>query len=446
MGTMAQMALSDLRDKTKRGQLGRIRAGRIPCGLAYGYEVVPPPPGAKESGERRIIDAEADIVRRIFTEYAAGKSPRNIAAQLNKDKQLGPNGRPWGDTTIRGQSDRGTGVLNNALYIGRLAWNRCSYVKDPSTGRRVARVNPASQWEIVEVPELRIIDQDLWDTVRVRQDSLKFDITPAEAGSHALNGTHRRKFLLSGLLTCGCCNGGYTVIGKDRYGCATRRGKGTCTNDQSITRQRIEQRVLSGLKDRMLNPEIVAEFVNGLAEETVAARREALEFASRLDAERSDIERRLEGVLRAIENGAWSNALQVRLTELESRKASMAQAMEPPLAMSLPANAAEIYRDKVANLVNALAQPDICREAADILASLIDRVTLTPDAGAPDGLRVELQGDLAMILAAAGVTDAGSKHEAPASRGAEPGLDGSLLSVVAGTRIGRDRHSLTISI
>jgi hypothetical protein len=30
MGTMAQMTLSDLRDKTKRGQLGRVRAGRIP--------------------------------------------------------------------------------------------------------------------------------------------------------------------------------------------------------------------------------------------------------------------------------------------------------------------------------------------------------------------------------------------------------------------------------
>ena len=54
----------------------------------------------------------------------------------------GPDGRPWGDTTIRGQADRGTGLLNNALYVGRLEWNRCSYVKDPRTGKRVARPNP----------------------------------------------------------------------------------------------------------------------------------------------------------------------------------------------------------------------------------------------------------------------------------------------------------------
>src|SRR5687767_8348747 len=40
MGTMAQLFLSDLRDKTKRGQLGRALAGKIPGGHAYGYALV----------------------------------------------------------------------------------------------------------------------------------------------------------------------------------------------------------------------------------------------------------------------------------------------------------------------------------------------------------------------------------------------------------------------
>jgi hypothetical protein len=39
---------------------------------------------------------------------------------------LGPGGHDWRDTTIRGQLDRGTGILNNSLYAGRLEWNRCS--------------------------------------------------------------------------------------------------------------------------------------------------------------------------------------------------------------------------------------------------------------------------------------------------------------------------------
>ena len=71
---------------------------------------------------------EAAIVQRIFEDYAAGKSPRQIAHELNAEGVPGPGGRVWGDTTIRGQVDRGTGILNNTLYVGRLSWNRCSYV------------------------------------------------------------------------------------------------------------------------------------------------------------------------------------------------------------------------------------------------------------------------------------------------------------------------------
>jgi DNA invertase Pin-like site-specific DNA recombinase len=39
MGMMAQMALKDLGEKTKRGQLGRVLKGRIPAGIAYGYKI-----------------------------------------------------------------------------------------------------------------------------------------------------------------------------------------------------------------------------------------------------------------------------------------------------------------------------------------------------------------------------------------------------------------------
>ena len=71
-----------------------------------------------------------------------------------------PRRDPWGDTTVRGQVKRGTGIVNNELCIGRLIWNRQRYVKGPSTGRRVSRLNPATEW-IKDVPELRILDDAL---------------------------------------------------------------------------------------------------------------------------------------------------------------------------------------------------------------------------------------------------------------------------------------------
>ena len=437
MGTMAQMTLSDLREKTKRGQLGRAREGRIPGGLAYGYDVVPPAPGSKDAGERRINQAEAEVVRRIFRDYAAGKSPRRIAHELNAEGIPGPGGRNWGDTTLRGQPERGTGLLNNTLYIGMLSWNRCSYVKDPRTGRRIARVNPVDQREHTAVPDLRIVDQALWEATQDRRTTMAFGIGRSESGE-ALNRAHRRKFLLSGLLRCGYCGGGYTIIGPDQYGCAARRSKGTCTNNVIINRARIEKRVLDALKGRMLAPELVAEFVKAFTEEVAAAQRTNASTSDASKRELSDVQRRLEGVLRAVENGAWSTALQTRLHELEQRKSTLEEAVQaaeaPAPVIRLHPNVAGLYRQKVEGLEAALSDPAIRTEAIDALSAMIEAVVLTPDAEALDGLSAELHGDLAIILAAAG-GEGLPVQRAPSGRGLVGGrvVSGGVLSVVAGT-------------
>jgi site-specific DNA recombinase len=135
-GTMNALFLKDLAQKTRRGLEGRVRQGRSGGGLCFGYDLV-----SGETGARRINEAEAGIVRRIFREYAAGRSARAIAKRLNRDGIAGPQGREWRDTAIRGHATRGTGILNNELYIGRLVWNRLTYKKDPSTGRRRSRIN-----------------------------------------------------------------------------------------------------------------------------------------------------------------------------------------------------------------------------------------------------------------------------------------------------------------
>ena len=63
MGMMAQMALKDLGEKTKRGQLGRVLKGRIPAGIAYGYRSIKK--ADDDAGMREIVPEKAAIVRRI---------------------------------------------------------------------------------------------------------------------------------------------------------------------------------------------------------------------------------------------------------------------------------------------------------------------------------------------------------------------------------------------
>lgn len=73
---------------------------------------------------------------------------------------------------------------------------------------------------------------------------------------------NRAKHLFSGLLKCGDCGGGYTIVGKSHYGCANTRNKGICENRLTIKREDLEARVLSGLKKQLLRPDLIAEFVS----------------------------------------------------------------------------------------------------------------------------------------------------------------------------------------
>jgi hypothetical protein len=164
-------------------------------------------------------------------------------------------------------------------------WGR---VKDPRTGKRVPRPNPPESWERVEVPDLRIVDDALWMQVKARQIAIRHAVRPvqgeeadANVGGPSLNATHRPRFLLSGLMVGGCCGGGYTVVAKDRYGCATRKQKGTCANARTISRQEIEGRVLVGLKERLMASDMVEAFMAAFVEETARVRVEA---AGRRDA------------------------------------------------------------------------------------------------------------------------------------------------------------------
>jgi site-specific DNA recombinase len=84
-GTMNALYLKDLAQKTHRGLEGRVRSGMSGGGICYGYDLVP-----GQTGARKINQAEAAIVVRVFEEYAAGRSPQAITMQLNKQQVPGP--------------------------------------------------------------------------------------------------------------------------------------------------------------------------------------------------------------------------------------------------------------------------------------------------------------------------------------------------------------------
>jgi site-specific DNA recombinase len=207
------------------------------------------------------------------------------------------------------------------------------------------------------------------------------------------------------------------------YGCAGHRNRGTCTNELTIQREQIEARVLSGLKRKLMAPQLVGEFIKAFTQEINRLRRddEALLAAQRR--ELNDVKNRIAAIIDAIEQGIHRATTKNRLLELEAQKASLDAALErqSPTSMRVHPNLASIYRKKVVQLEDALNRSEIRSEAAEAIRGLISEVRITPIPGSSEP-KIELVGDLAAILE---LTE-GPKASRPAAAAA------GRLSLVAG--------------
>lgn len=383
-GLLSSLYIENLAQKTRRGQIGRVAAGRIPGGRCYGYDVVP----GEDRGLRTINEAEAEIIRRIFREYLTGTSPLAIARHLNQQGVPGPSGRHWTASTLNGSRKRGNGVLSNNLYVGEIVYNRQRFIKDPETGKRQARLNPPSEWRRQSVPELAIIDPKTWADVQ--------SIRRAHVGQ-----THHRrpKRLLSGLMTCGCCGGSYIIKTRNYIGCSRYMNTGTCTNGRQIQIEEVERRVIDAVRAHLLSPEEVARAVEAYREERMKVARERLAKARAAERDAAEVDRKIARLVSAIEDGADAGPLIERLKELEARKRDLTDAVGPSKAdvVMLHPQAAGRYRAKIEALHAALAKTDASAESAKLFRELVMEVRITPN-GRSEPVTIDIIGDLAALM------------------------------------------------
>ena len=392
-GAISEFYLVDLAAKTKRGQVGRVKAGRIPGGRSYGYDVVRDGEGR---GRRTINEAEAVIVRRIFDEYVSGRSPLKIVQALNIEHIAGPRGGHWNVSALLGSAKRRNGVLNNSLYRGRITYNRQRFIKDPATGRRQARTNPRDQWLTQEVPELAIVSPETFDAAQARRDAFG-RINPQH---------HRRpKHLLSGLLECASC--GAKMIVRNRtgsvtnFGCSARLNRAGCDNGRSVGSVEIEGRVLAALKRHLLAPDVIAAAIEAYRIERQRLTRDAAKARGSVERDLADIKRKVTQVIRAIEDGGDTKMLAPRINELGAQQ----QELEARLSFASSSDVVELhphaaarYAAKVSDIQSALSAGDVAgQEAVALVRDLIRRVRVIPTPrGQPVGL--EIAGDLAALL------------------------------------------------
>ncbi|MFL5335391.1 MAG: hypothetical protein ACJ8H8_19950 [Geminicoccaceae bacterium] len=181
-------------------------------------------------------------------------------------------------------------------------------------------------------------------------------------------------------------------MGKDYLACSAARGRGTCTNTASIRRQELEELILDALRQQLMAPKLVEEFVGAFHEEVNRQRRDAGAGRAGKERELAEVTRRLEGLVDALVEGYRVPDLQQRLDELEARRSALAQdlaAAPAPSPVRLHPNLARVYRRKVERL----------HEALGLLRGLIERVVLHPAAEDGQGQQeIELVGAVVRMI------------------------------------------------
>ena len=191
-GVIAEYEKAKIAERYRRGKLFRARAGEITTWKTpYGYRRVARS-AATGPAHLEIYEPEAAVVRRIFTDRAAGTTVRQICHTLNDDQVPSPTGQPtWAHSSL-------SRLLRNEAYVGRVYFNRTESVPDRRPGRRARQV-PRDRADWIPIPCPSIVTDDVFEAAgRVAVDNTQWSPRRAEPG----------QWLLKGLVKCGACGVG----------------------------------------------------------------------------------------------------------------------------------------------------------------------------------------------------------------------------------------------
>lgn len=401
MGMSNDFFLQMVKAETHRGLEGRAIAGFSTGGRTFGYSTIPEPNPQDPLHPRAvpvINEQEADIVRKIFEWYAKGESLNGIAAKLNSlnvtatyDKHPRKTlGKGWGHQTIKG-------ILRNERYIGVITWNKRKNVRVPGKRNPRAIPRPKSEWRTLEVPQLAIVSQELWNQVQARnRKSIK--------GGRPVTAT-KQLYLTSGLLKCGVCGNSMGIVGSttkkgkrySSFGCLTHhaRGNAICPNTHTVSDRKITQAVIEALKTTLNEPGLI----DRLVKQTQAnlKRQQPQDPSKALKAELLQAQLKVRNLTEAIGKMGFSSALAKSLKDGEALVKQLEDQLKVtrlPTTPDIVANPSDI-KEAVTNLFETLERS--IPEANALLTRHVKSVTLTPEIAATGAKIYRMKSDLNLV-------------------------------------------------
>lgn len=319
-----------------------------------------PPLGYAVSGDRLVIQPqEAEIVRRIFSEYASGRSYREIIQGLNADGLRTRAGNPFGSNSLHE-------LLHNPKYIGILEYGKSAHYED---GRRNSHPSDRSGVIRVEGAVPAIIDRAVFEEVQQRMA----DNRKSQAATRPAT---RREYPLRGKVFCAGCKSAMTIQvsrGKyEYYHCTGRRRKHDC-DMPPIRASLLEERVAEAVRSLLGDPEQVDALLEILREQGDKAQAGAGDRLAALHAQDQAIAVKLNRAADAVLNGMGSAALAGKVRELERQQTEIRRQMDQLHAqVSAAALPEEKLREALALITSSHGDP-----AA--LLSIVARVEVDRD-------------------------------------------------------------------
>ena len=383
--------------RTRDALVARHRNGYVTGGVVYGYRNVPEYSGTDSSGNlirshvrHQIHLDQAAVVVGIFRMFADGYGKRTIAKTLNGDPAChDASARYFGGRAVP-PPRKGSGSWAPSCVDAMLSRERYRgvtiYGKARNTDRggrtRCRSPQPRDRWEIVERPELRIVNDDLWNAAQARR-------RVHQRQSTAMVGARKSEALLSGLATCTTCSGPIIIAGSHKhdrcYGCGHYRDRGptVCDNSMIEAISRVDARLLEEIERTVLTPEARGYTLRKAAE--LVRERSRVEPAaspSVLKAKLITVRREIENLVRAVERGGDGlQSLVKRIAAKEDEARTLAASLD---AVARPAT----KRADLARVDRLLAERlerfgevmrgDVVRARRALQHLLVERVRFTP--------------------------------------------------------------------
>ena len=311
-----------------------------------------------ENGRLVICEAEAAIVRRIFSEYASGTSYRNIIEGLNRDGLKTKRGGSFGANSLHD-------MLKNEKYIGTLVYGQSPYRPD---GTRNTHAKDGKDVIKIENAIPAIIDRDTFDKVQSKMASNKHQ----QGGRPPKN----RSYPLKGRVYCGCCKSSLNVsISRGEYyyyKCSSKKRKHDCEG-VSISVDVLENSVVEAVKSVLGTPKNTDNLIRILREQKEVIHGGAVRRLKALIAESEEVSKKLDNAVEAVLGGMTSQALKDKMKELEFRKAEIEVEIQ---SLKQQVDAAAIPVDKLRIILDTIVSGNTQR-AKEAILSIVYRVEVT---------------------------------------------------------------------